>query len=76
MRRLYEGLCRFPLHLFVHAFAWCFIRANALYNPGKIMWDTLEECSASTIDRFSHGNKRSLGGLLPSPFPRHSVSHI
>ena len=34
------------------------------------MWDTLAECTASTIAiSFSHGNKRSLGQILPSPAP-------
>ena len=35
----------------------------------KIMWDTLAECNASTINRFSHGDKRSLGQILPSHLP-------
>ena len=35
----------------------------------KVMWDTLAEHTASIIDRFSHGNKRSLGQILPSPSP-------
>ena len=27
----------------------------------QIMWDTLAECNASTINRFSHGNKTFFG---------------
>ena len=36
----------------------------------KILWDSPPERNASTIDRFSHGNKvRSLGQILPSSTP-------
>ena len=33
----------------------------------KSVWGTLAECNASTTDSFSHGNKHSLGQILPPP---------
>ena len=39
------------------------------YNPGQKYVGHSAECNASTSDRFSHGNKRSLDQILPSPPP-------
>ena len=65
------------------AAVWCSSSRRGQYRPqeteggergltptqAKIMWVTLVECNVWTIGRFSHGNKRYLGQILPSSTP-------